>query len=69
MPHSLWRLLVVCSFCLSSFAQSNNAITSGKFIVEPPTLLNLGFEWKIKGDDNRNAAVTVQYRQVGITNW
>src|SRR5436309_4362585 len=32
-----------------------NAVVAGEFIVEPPTLISLGFEWKIQGDDNRNA--------------
>ena len=31
--------------------------------LEPPTLISLGFEWQIDGDDNRNAAVTVSYSQ------
>ena len=30
----------------------------GEFIVEPPTLMSLGFEWRISGDDNRNAQST-----------
>ena len=47
-------------------AQSgNNAVIPGELIVEPPTLINLGFEWKIQGDDNRNATVAVQYRKKG----
>ena len=50
-------------------AQSNNAVTAGDFIVEPATIHNLGFEWKISGDDNRNATVAVQYRKAGETNW
>ncbi len=62
-------LIIIGLFSLTSFAQTNNAVTAGAFIVEPPTLLNLGFEWKISGDDNRTASVTVQYRQVGTTNW
>ena len=34
--------------------------TSAKeFITEPSTLLSLGFEWRIDGDDNRNATVAV----------
>jgi len=49
--------------------QNSNAVTPGDFIVEPPTLINLGFEWKIKGDDNRNATVAVQYRKVGESPW
>ena len=30
-----------------------------------PTLVSLGFEWRIDGDDNRNAQVTVSYRKAG----
>jgi len=26
--------------------------TAGEFVIEPPTLLSLGFEWYIDGDDN-----------------
>ena len=47
----------------------NNAVVPGEFIVEPPTLINLGFEWKIQGDDNRNATVAVQYRKKGQSEW
>ena len=39
-------------------AASNDAVTAGEFVVEPPTLINLGFEWLIDGDDNRNAGNT-----------
>lgn len=42
---------------------------SGRFIAEPPTLICLGFEWYIEGDENRNAAVMVQYREQGATAW
>ena len=31
--------------------------TLGEFVIDPPTLINLGFEWFVEGDDNRNAAV------------
>ena len=31
---------------------------------DPPTLINLGFEWFVEGDDNRNATVDVRYRKV-----
>jgi len=46
-----------------------NAVVAGDLIVEPPTLISLGFEWKIQGDDNRNAAVAVQYRKRGESQW
>ena len=34
-------------------------------MVDPPTLVSLGFEWRISGDDNRNAHVDVTYRKKG----
>jgi hypothetical protein len=46
----------------------NNAV-AGEFIANPPTLLSLGFEWKITGDDNRNARVDVTYRKKGEQQW
>ncbi|MDZ7637099.1 MAG: right-handed parallel beta-helix repeat-containing protein [Bryobacterales bacterium] len=41
----------------------------GRFHVEHPTLLNLGFEWAIEGDDNRDAKVAVEFRAAGETEW
>jgi len=46
-----------------------NAVTAGDFLIDPPTLINLGFEWFIQGDENRNAAVTVSYRKKGESVW
>jgi len=43
--------------------------TAKEFITEPPTLLSLGFEWHIDGDDNRNATVAVYYRKKGEQTW
>ena len=37
--------------------------------MEHPTLLNLGFEWEIRGDANRNATVAVEFRAVGESGW
>src|SRR5512146_2019952 len=48
-------------------AQTTTA--AGDFSVEPPTLVSLGFDWKISGDDNRNASVEVSYRKKGETAW
>ncbi len=41
----------------------------GEFITEPATLISLGFEWRIEGDDNRNARVDVSYRKQGEQAW
>ncbi len=50
-------------------APGDARVTPGEFVVEHPTLINLGFEWHIDGDANRNAAVDVSYRKVGETAW
>ena len=76
-------LLALLALCLTLFldqsslgqralAASNvkeNRVTAGEFIVDPPTLINLGFEWMIQGDDNRNAKVEVSYRKKGDVQW
>ena len=46
-----------------------NAVKAGELVIDPPTLINLGFEWVIKGDDNRNAKVEVSYRRKGDSAW
>ena len=61
--------------CLSVFLfvcatlRAGNGVQAGNFVVERPTLICLGFEWEISGDDNRNAAVDVSYRRSGATEW
>lgn len=46
-----------------------NIAQPGEFIIDPPTLENLGFEWFIAGDANRNAVVDVAYRKQGAKDW
>jgi hypothetical protein len=43
--------------------------TPGELVIEHPTLINLGFEWHIDGDANRNASVDVSYRKQGEISW
>lgn len=56
-------------FSCFSTVSAQDAVVSGEFITEPPTLMNLGFEWKITGDENRNAKVEVSYRKTGSSEW
>jgi hypothetical protein len=51
------------------YSWSQTATTPGEFVSEPPTLVSLVFEWKISGDDNRNARVEVTYRKTGEQQW
>ena len=46
-------------------ASADDRVTAGEASVEPPTLISLGIDWPIAGDDNRNASVAVEYRKSG----
>jgi len=63
MRHAALLLVAACTL------QAQNSARPGRFFVEHPTLLNLGFEWAIDGDANRNATVEVRYRKAGSTAW
>ncbi len=64
------NLRALSTFLFLGFAaQAQNPTQAGKFTVEHPTLQNLGFEWALAGDENRNATVAVQYRPVGESAW
>jgi hypothetical protein len=52
-----------------SAASPADAVTAGEFLIDPPTLINLGFEWFVQGDDNHNATVEVSYRRQGAGEW
>ena len=64
-------LLTIAAACcvLAGKARADDRVAPGAFIIERPTLVSLGFEWKISGDDNRNAQVAVTYRRAGETAW
>src|SRR5688500_1127096 len=63
----LLGVLIWCGAASSVFAADRT--TPRDLIAEPPTLISLGFEWLIDGDDNRNAVVTVSYRTNGDPQW
>ena len=50
-------------------ARTVDRVAAGDFWAEPPTLISLGFEWRIQGDDNRNAKVAVAFRRKGDKAW
>ena len=73
--HSLSRTCALTAFAAIAFvgptaaAQDDLKVTPGELVIEHPTLINLGFEWPIDGDANRNASVEVSYRKQGETTW
>ena len=70
---SLILTSLVLGTALSAAAQPAKAedrrTSPGVPIVEPPTLIALGFEWPIQGDANRNATAELSYRKAGATAW
>src|SRR3954467_9245071 len=60
---------VALSLLSAGAAVSGDKVKPGELIVDHPTLINLGFEWLIEGDDNRNAQVEVSYHGQGETQW
>lgn len=62
------RLILAAWLCASALS-AQNSVKAIRFHVERPTLLNLGFEWSIEGDENRNATVAVKYRATGENAW
>ena len=76
LRRSRWLgLLVAFALCVSTTGARINAaptdagVTAGELVIDPPTLINLGFEWVIDGDANRNAQVAVTYRKQGDVTW
>src|SRR5690348_5210510 len=49
--------IILCALfacLLAATAQAapvHNKITPGELVIDPPTLINLGFEWLVEGDD------------------
>ncbi len=52
--------LAGCLFAVAAQAAPShimNKMKAGELVIDPPTLINPGFEWPIQGDDNRTAKV------------
>ena len=74
---SIKHIMLTLFACLFAVTAANaapqshviNKVKAGELVIDPPTLINLGFEWVIQGDDNRNAKVDVAYRRKGDRKW
>ena len=71
MKNSIFTGLLLClaMAATATAARAENRTTTGELILEPPTLIALGLEWEIQGDDNRNAHVAMTYRKKGDAKW
>ena len=68
-----WVLLalgmLVSGILSASGREEGNGVKPGLFLVEPPTLISLGFEWYVEGDHNHTASVEVSYRKKSESAW
>src|SRR5215467_12899071 len=62
-------LRITFGLILGPAIYAQNSTNAGEFTAEPPTLVSLGFDWRISGDDNRNAKVDASYRKKGESSW
>jgi hypothetical protein len=60
-------VLAVSVWCGQAFA--DNVLHPGVPVLDRPTLITIGIQLPITGDDNFNAQVTVKYRKLGTTTW
>lgn len=60
---------VLASACAPAARAGENASAPGDVQPEPSTLHCLAVRWPVKGDDNANAAIAVQFRKAGATAW
>lgn len=50
-------------------SKNNKVVVPEYLYIEPSTLHSLGFQWRIKGDENRNSRVEVYFRPSGSKKW
>lgn len=64
----LRAFVVILLFAQAAFA-GNASQPVGEPVLERPTMLCLGAYWIIRGDDNKNAVISVDYRKSGSAGW
>src|SRR3974390_1432358 len=63
-----WFFIAFSLVCTGSLS-AQNSTTAGELTTEPTTLVSLGFEWRIAGDNNHNANDETAYRKKGESSW
>ena len=53
----------------SATAYAGDTLVVLETVVDPPTVINLGVQVRISDDDDRDATVTLRYREAGEADW
>ena len=62
-------LIVAATLALTGRARADDVLHPGEVNLDRPTLVALGVQLLISGDDNHDARVTVRYRVAGTPDW
>jgi Chondroitinase B len=68
-PRTLGSTALLSTLFLAASAHADDVLHVGTASLDPPTVVALGAQLMITGDDNFNAQVTVRYRPAGTTAW
>ena len=60
---------LLASAFLANVAVAADKVTALDIRIVPPTVVSGGVDWKIFGDDNRNASAKLEYRKAGSAEW
>ena len=69
LRYSAFQACVCALLMFGMRAFGGDQVVPGELVIDPPTFENLGFRWFIEGDDNRNASVSVSYREREASLW
>src|SRR5437764_12439775 len=62
-------LTLAAGLCLTAPAHADDVLHPGAVVVDRPTLVTLGVQLLVSGDDDHDARVEVRYRPVGDPMW
>src|SRR5690349_7947993 len=69
MRPSFVKCLLALGLLASPVLAADSASPVGEPVLDAPTLRSLGAYWIVKGDDNSNATVSLEYRKAGDGKW
>src|SRR2546428_576895 len=62
-------VIVAAGLVLAARARADDVLRPGAVNLDPPTVVALGVQLLISGDDNHNAQVAMHYRAAGTADW
>lgn len=69
MKHPVLFIAALVAFLSRAAFAANDSSPIGEPVLDAPTLHCLGVYWVIRGDDNQNARIDVDYRRPGSDAW